>query len=130
MFSLGLSYVLNDNITLSANGAYNRYETVDIVEAWHRPTFKTDFTSKFKIAKRLHGNITYFLLNGIKAEDNAGQIKTLDIIHDLNIGLNLLLTERAGIFVDVMNVLGSNYQIYNNYPVKGFQVIGGLSFKF
>ena len=130
MFSLGLSYVLNDNITLSANGAYNMYETVDIVEAWHRPTFKTDFTSKFKIAKRLHGNITYFLLNGIKAEDNAGQIKTLDIIHDLNIGLNLLLTERAGIFVDVMNVLGSNYQIYNNYPVKGFQVIGGLSFKF
>jgi hypothetical protein len=130
MFSFGLDYVLNDNITLSAGGAYNIYKTVDIVEAWHRPTFKTDFTSKFKIAKRLYGNITYFLLNGIKAEDSAGQIKTLDTIHDLNIGLNLSLTERAGIYVDVMNVLGSNYQIYNNYPVKGFQIVGGLSFKF
>jgi len=129
-FSLGLNYVVNDNLNLSAGGAYNIYNTIDIAEAWHRPAFEVDFTSNFTIAKKLHGHITYFLLNGIKAENSAGQIKTLDTIHDLNVGLNLSLTERAGIFIDVMNVLGSNYQLYNNYPVKGFQVVGGLSFRF
>jgi hypothetical protein len=129
-FSLNLSYAVNDNLNFSAGGAYNIYNTIDLFEAWHRPTFEIDFGSNFIIAKKLHGHITYFLLNGIIAENSTGQIKTLDTIHDLNVGLNLLLTERAGIFIDVMNIFGSNYQMYNNYPVKGFQVVGGLSFKF
>ena len=129
-FNLNLNYVVNDKLTFSAGGAYNIYRTVDITEAWHRPVFEADFTSNFTIAKGLNGHVTYFLLSGIKAEDTAGQIKTLDTIHDLNIGLNLALSERAGLFVEVMNIFGSNYQLYNNYPVKGFQVVGGLSFKF
>ena len=74
--------------------------------------------------------MTYYLLSGIKAQSAIGETKTLATINDLNIGLELSFTERAGIFIDLKNIFGSNYQLYNNYPVKGFQLIGGLSYKF
>ncbi len=125
-----LSYYINDNINISANAAYNAYTTVDLAEAWQRPVVEAGATADFSIMDKLTGHMSYFLLNGIKAQTAAGEVKTLAAIHDLNVGLNLSLTEKAGIFVDVMNIFGNNYQLYNNYPVKGFQVIGGVSYKF
>ena len=125
-----LAYYINDNINLSARVAYNGYTTVDLAEAWQRPVLEAGFTTDFVILDKLNGHLTYFMLNGIKAQTAAGAVKTLAAINDLNLGLNLLITEKAGIFVDLMNIFGNNYQLYNNYPVKGFQVIGGFSYKF
>ncbi len=125
-----LSYYIQDNINISANVAYNAYTTVDLAEAWQRPVVEAGATADFIILDKLTGHLSYFLLSGIKAQTAAGEVKTLAAIHDLNVGLNLSLTEKAGIFVDVMNIFGNNYQLYNNYPVKGFQVIGGVSYKF
>ena len=129
-FAAKLDYLINDGISISGDIAYNAYTTTDVAEAWHRPTFEASITSDFKIISNLRGHLTYFLLNGIKAQTAAGATKTLDTINDFNLGLELSFSERAGIFVDFMNVFGSNYQVYNNYPVKGFQVIGGLNYKF
>jgi hypothetical protein len=129
-FAGKLDYLINDEVRISGDLAYNAYTTTDVTEAWHRPTFEASVTSDFKIISNLRGHLTYFLLNGIKAQTAAGETKTLDTIHDVNLGLELSFSERAGIFVDLMNVFGSTYQRYNNYPVKGFQVIGGLSYKF
>ncbi len=128
--SADLNYTINKQISLSTKIASNTYTTVDLPEAWHRPEFELSFTTNFNIIDALNGHITYFLLSGIKAQTVAGEVKTLATVHDLNFGLDLSFTERVGIFVDLMNILGSNYQLYNNYPVKGFQVIGGLSYKF
>jgi hypothetical protein len=129
-FSGKLDYLLNDNFNVSGLIAYNAYTTSDQMEAWHMPTFEASISSDFKIINKLRGHLTYFLLSGIKAQTAAGLTKTLDTVNDFNAGLELAFTERAGIFVEFMNVFGSNYQLYNNYPVKGFQVIGGLSYKF
>jgi len=129
-FFAKLDYLINDQVNISGDIAYNVYSTTDVTEAWHRPAFEASITSDFKIISNLRGHLTYFLLNGIKAQTAAGETKTLDTIHDFNVGLELSISERAGIFVELMNVFGGNYQRFNNYPVKGFQVIGGLSYKF
>jgi len=128
--SANLNYTFNKSLSVSANFAANTYTTVDIAEPWHRPAIELSFTSNFNIISNLSGHFTYFLLSGIKAQTIAGEVKTLAAVHDINFGLKLAVTERFGIFVDLMNILGSNYQLYNNYPVKGFQGIGGLSYKF
>ncbi len=129
-FSGKLDYLVNDKITLTGALAYNAYTTTDQLEAWHRPELEASFTAKFQIISQLRGNISYFLLNGIKAQTAIGETITLAAVHDLNLGLELSISERAGIFVELMNIFGRNYQRFNNYPVKGFQVIGGLSYKF
>jgi hypothetical protein len=129
-FSADVNYLVNDQISFTGDVAYNAYKTTDVAEAWHRPTLEISVTSKFKIMSKLRGHLTYFLLNGIKAQTAGGETITLATVNDLNLGLELSFTERAGIFVELMNIFGSNYQLYNNYPVKGFQVVGGLSYKF
>jgi hypothetical protein len=129
-FSGDLNYLINDQINFTGNVAYNAYKTTDVAEAWHRPTLEVSASANFIILSKLRGHLTYFLLSGIKAQTAGGETITLAAVNDLNFGLELSFTERAGIFVELMNIFGSNYQLYNNYPVKGFQVIGGLSYKF
>lgn len=128
--ALRLDYLPADYLSISAMGAYNAYRTTDITAAWHRPQTEAEISSTFRIFDKIDGKVSYFMLLGIKARTIAGTAITLNPVHDLNFGLNLHLTDKAAVFVDLMNILGSNYQLYNNYPVKGFQVIGGFSYKF
>jgi hypothetical protein len=123
-------FLVNKNLDLSLSAAFNNYTTVDQAEAWHKPRFETDFTTNIYLLDKLRIRLTYFMMEGIKARDSSAQTLTLNTVHDLNIGADLSFTERAGLFLELRNILGGNYQIYNNYPVRGFQVLGGLSYKF
>ena len=125
-----LNYIFNDNLNFGGGLVYYNYSTVTLAAPLHKPKMSVNFNSNFILLDKLYGHITYFMLQGIQAETSTGQTTTLDTIHDLNLGLRMALTERAGLFVDLYNVLGNNYQLYNNYPVKGFQVIAGVSFRF
>lgn len=127
-FESKITYFVNDKLNLAVNGAINLYNTVDEVAAWHKPRSEVGFTARTTVFNKLHGRISYTMLGGMKAQSSSGTI-TLDTVHDLNLGLDLMLSERAGFFIDLKNILGNNYQVYNNYPVKGFQVIGGVGIK-
>lgn len=123
-------FMVNKNLDLSLSAAINNYTTVDQAEAWHKPRFETDFTTNIYLLDKLRIRLTYFLLEGIKARDSTAQTISLNTVHDLNIGADLSFTDRAGLFLELRNIFGGNYQIYNNYPVRGFQVLGGFSYKF
>jgi hypothetical protein len=125
-----ITYIKNENINFNLGAAYNIYSTTDVLEAWHKPQLELDFGTRIKVLEKLNVRLDYRLLNGIKARDSNGEVLNLDLINDLNVGLDLDLSERAGLFIEFRNIIGQNYQFYNNYPVNGFQVLGGFSIRF
>ena len=129
-FNGKVNYIRNENLDFSLGAAYNIYSTSDLQEAWHKPQFELDFGSRITIIDKLHVRLDYRLLSGIKARNSSGLVKTLDMINDLNIGLDLDVTANAGLFLEFRNIIGQNYQLYNNYPVNGFQFQGGFSIRF
>jgi hypothetical protein len=56
--------------------------------------------------------------------------KTLDPIFDLNLNGTYRQSDLLGIFVEFRNLLNRQYMLWNNYAVRGLQVIGGVKVSF
>jgi len=54
----------------------------------------------------------------------------LDPALDLNAKVDYFLSKKISAFLKFNNLLSSNYQLYLYYPVRGFQVMGGVSWSF
>ena len=48
----------------------------------------------------------------------------------INGGAEYQMNEKFGLYVKVLNILGQEYQIWNGYQERPFQVFGGLTIKF
>jgi|GEM_PF-3209149 len=120
----------SDLFSLNLNGSYFTYQTSDLPEAWHRPKYKIELEASFHPLEALWIDASLTLIGGIKALDGAGSVRKLGTITDLNLAGHYSLTDRAGVFIKLFNITGDNYQLIKNYPVKGFQVVGGISYTF
>ena len=64
------------------------------------------------------------------AQPQANAIFTLDGYFDANAHIGHRLNDQLSIFLKVANIANNNYQRWANYPVQGFQVLGGATYKF
>jgi outer membrane receptor protein involved in Fe transport len=78
------------------------------------------------------------VLGGMKAR-GLGQIDTLPpqaevvklpVVVDLQVNLEYQINSRFAVFANGANLLNRNNMRWMNYPVRGIQGVGGLSFKF
>jgi outer membrane cobalamin receptor len=49
---------------------------------------------------------------------------------DINIDGGYYFNDTWSVFLRLNNVLNSNYQKYTNFQVQGFQVLGGVTYRF
>jgi hypothetical protein len=100
--------------------------------ALNRPTYRATINSSYNIYNKLLLNVDFIAQGGMKALDlnSTMNMVTLKAAADLNFKLNYLVSKQGSLFLNFNNVLTSNYQLYLNYPVRGFQVMGGVSWSF
>jgi hypothetical protein len=68
---------------------------------------------------------------GAKAFDvDTDVTTTLPAAFDLNAKLSYLFSKQFSVFVKGNNLLSNEYPIYLNYPVRGLNVMGGLTWVF
>ena len=128
---IDLAYAVSHQVNLHGSIKLNAYNTVDVAEAWHKPGFEATLRTHFFLFDKLSSDIDLFYLGGIKAQAPvSGATVELDNIVDINVNLSYAITPRASVVVNLMNVIGNNYQRYLNYPVRGFQFIGGFGYNF
>lgn len=122
----GLSYEKN-RYSSSINVEFNNYKLGDGRVAMHRPSgiLKSSHTINFK--KKVYVDLSLWYLWGIKtysASKNAEVVKLNDIF-DVSLGLKYKLSDRAGIFLDVNNILSKKYERYLYYKSQGINFIIG-----
>jgi hypothetical protein len=67
----------------------------------------------------------------MKAFDPVADARVeLDPAFDLNVRTEYLFSETISIFAQLNNVTSSQYPLFLNYPVRGFQALGGLTWSF
>jgi len=122
-------YSNGSDVQLTVRGDYYNYRMDILEEAWHRPMYKIGLQGIFNLYKKilLTTDLTY--MGEIKALNGLNVI-TLEPIIDFNLKTEYLFSDRFSVFIDLKNILGQEYQLYNRYPVKGFQVLAGLSYSF
>lgn len=126
-----LSYAQSEKVKLMVRGDIYAYGTDELEEAWHMPRYKMNASASFNIASKMILGFDVIGQGGMKAlEPITDTVVKLDGAIDLNAKVEYLFSDSFSIFVQFNNITGNNYPLFLNYPVRGFQFLGGLTWSF
>jgi hypothetical protein len=121
----------SQKVQLSLRGDYFIYNMGSSEEAWHQPQYKVTTLIKYNIYDKIILEANLHVLGGINVLDPVSS-NVLELDPAINLGFqgSYLLSDQFSVFVKLDNVLSQEYQLLNRYPVRGMQVMAGLSYTF
>lgn len=126
-----LNYISQDKFTVSGALDLNSYTGLhDNSKAWGLYPLKLTGSLRWNAFKQVIFKSDLIAFSGAKALTQDGLGKNLKGGTDLSAGVEFKLNKQFSVWLDMDNILNSKYEYWNNYPVYGFQVIGGLLIHF
>jgi hypothetical protein len=112
-----------------------RDETNEYNTPLHRPTYKLSVDASYNVYQKIVLSAKVLALGGMKAWDHTEpiadrKIKNLPGAFDLNFKAEYLFSDSFSVFVQLNNIVGNKYPLYLNYPSRGFQGMGGITWTF
>ncbi|HEX6226579.1 MAG TPA: hypothetical protein VFZ52_19295 [Chryseolinea sp.] len=126
-----LSFVQSEKAKFMVRADLYRYATSRLEEAWHRPTYKVTANAFYNLYQKILFNVDIIAQGGMRAQEPVtnGVIK-LDAAFDLNFKTEYLFSKSFSAFIQLNNIASSKYPIFLYYPVRGFQIMGGVTWSF
>jgi hypothetical protein len=124
------------NVSFGINGTFSSYSTHHQQEAWNLPAIKLGSNLNVIITKKWYAGTNVFFVGERKdLQVNTDvfalpSITTISSYFDANLHVGYKHSERLTGFLKLNNIGNQAYQRWLNYPVQGFQVILGASYKF
>ncbi len=135
-----LIYQSTEKLKIEAIGTFNSYMTKNTIFAWNLPQIQVVARGYYKIRENLSVQLDANLEGGRYAQvykqsesdhtENMQYAKKLGFISDLNLGAEYQYSKKLSAFLQFNNLAAQRYKRWYNYPVQGFQVLGGVTFKF
>lgn len=133
-------FQLKEKLKIDVIGRFNSYSLLNNSYAWNLPTTEFTVRGKYNLYDKLIAQVDVNLQGGRKALvyeagenvklENGQYVLSLGYLADANLGLEYLYNNRISAFLQMNNLAAQRYKRWNNYPVMGFQVMGGFTFKF
>ena len=126
----------SENVTFGINGTFNSYKNDGNLEAWNLPSLKVSSNLDVNITKQWYAGVNVFYVGERKdMQSNLDltanpSVITLKSYFDANAHLGYKFSERLTFFLKLNNIGNQAYEKWLNYPVQGFQVLGGANYKF
>ena len=125
---------LFESFKFGGNIEFNSYSLSTEEEAWNLPMLKSTLIARY-IQKKWSAGANLFLVTDRKDELTILPLATtVRIINsayfDINLDALYNINDKVSVFLNLNNLLNSNYQQYTNFTVQGFQVFGGVKYKF
>ena len=130
------------NVSIGLNASYSRFFTTYQEEAWNLPNFKLGATINVNITKKWFAGANVFYIGERKDLVYIQSMITifppayypettnLKSYFDANFNIGYNHSDRLTGFLKFNNIANQSYQKWMNYPVQGFQVVLGASYKF
>jgi len=131
-FSLqaGISYQIGNSMSLGISGAaYNFYNTT-LSDIYEEPSLriKADFSMRIPPQVMVTGYAV--LLNGINTLDVGNTDKNIGAVFDIGGSGEYSFAPRLSLFLNINNLVNNKYERWQGYAAYGFNVYGGIRFKF
>lgn len=123
-------------LVIGGNVQFNSYTTTNQQEAWNLPELEGGIFGKYKNDKWYASANIFFvgersdLLYSGTFPSTVSGIQTLDAFADVNLNGGYHFNDFVSVFVKLNNILNNDYQRFANFNVQGFQVLGGVTYKF
>jgi hypothetical protein len=125
------------NVSFGINGTFSAYTTTFQEEAWNLPAMKLGANLELRITEKWNAGANLFFVGErkdkqqeITSTTTLSEIQTLSSYFDLNLRLGYKYNNRLDGFLKLNNVANQAYEKWLNYPVQGFQLVLGASYKF
>jgi hypothetical protein len=128
-----LKVEISDGFSLGVNANFYSYSLDTQPEAWNLPDLTATLFSNFDITEEIFGSVSLFLVGERKdlfTSGTSSDVITLNTYFDANVSLGYRVSDRLSLFLKGSNLLGKNYEKWNNYPVQGIQGLIGATYKF
>ncbi|MCK6617980.1 MAG: hypothetical protein L6Q51_10075 [Cyclobacteriaceae bacterium] len=130
-FFAALTLNYSDVARFMLRGDYFSYSTDELPEAWHRPGYRATVSGSYNIRKKLLLRADIIAMGNMKALDPVTQTSIkLDPSFDLNFRSEYFVSKNFSVFIDFNNITSNKYPVFLNYPVRGIQVMGGITWSF
>jgi hypothetical protein len=137
-FNSSVELSLTEKYTLATQVDFFHYNLSNQQVAWHRPSWTLQMNQRYAPFKKLSLQANLQVMGGLQAR-GLGAIDTnpvkkevfkLPAVVDLQFKADYAISSRLSIFAEGNNLLNKRNIRWMNYPVRGIQGLGGLSFKF
>ncbi len=124
-------YQFAEKFSIGIDGKWSNFLRLENNDkAWMQPAIQLHGKLNWQMLNplRFHADINFW--DGLYALDAAGLTQKLPAFADLSLGAEYNIISRVSLFLQANNVLGTKYQRWYQYPVYGFNIIGGARLKF
>jgi len=124
-------FAIHEKVSLISGLTFNQYSGLkDNAKAWGLAPleFKTSF--RLQVIKDLWLKTDLFAWSGAQYMKKDGSSGKLDGATDLNAGLEFKIKKNISLWTQFNNIFNKEYQRWNQYPVYGFNFVGGVVFSF
>jgi hypothetical protein len=129
-----ISYSHADAFRFTLRGDLFAYSTSDLRDTYNRPTWRINASARTNLYDKISLEAGIMAQGGAKALEvfnyKPNEFIDLDAAIDVNAKARYFLSKQFSAFVQMNNLMSTNYPIYLNYPARGFQVLAGVSWSF
>jgi hypothetical protein len=135
-----VNYQFMEKMKIDLIGRFFSYSAVNNSYAWNLPQLQFVIRGVYNLYDKFIFNLDLNIEQGRKALvfesgkdiilENNQFVKNLGFIADVNLGLEYRYNTRISAFMNFNNLAAQRYSRWQNYPVQGFQVMGGITFRF
>jgi hypothetical protein len=124
-----LGYNIGEQLSVISKLTINQYSTQVNQKAWGLIPLEFTTTLRLQVLKDLYVNSEIYAFDGPWSLTKAGS-KNLPAAFDFNAGLEFKILPNLKLWAQFNNIFNSQYQRWNQYPVYGFNFLGGVVFSF
>ncbi|MBN1952774.1 MAG: hypothetical protein JW801_16345 [Bacteroidales bacterium] len=132
---LEFNWVPLPELELLLRSNYYSYTLYIQEHPWHMPNFDLSFTTRYNYREKFYAELDFILLGKryaatVNEEGVFEPSLELDPVYDLNLKLEYRYSDILSFFLQGNNLINQHYYLWNQYRSHGFNVLGGISYKF
>jgi hypothetical protein len=125
------SYINQDKFTVTGGVTFDQYSNLTTnARAWGMLPIEFNTSIRWEAFKDVVFKGDLYIFGKPQFLLNNNIIKTGSGGADLNIGTEIAITKHINGWLDINNLFNNKYQRWNNYPVYGLNVLGGIVYRF
>jgi hypothetical protein len=134
-----LAWSFMENLNLNTKVDLNNYMPSTLKHPYERPGFEWMLTGNYNLDSKITFGADVFFVGERFATNLPDKKRPLTVNEvrlkpyvDVNAHVSYAFENVKGLkaFIELNNIFGNQYQVWNNYPVRGFQILGGAMFSF